>query len=92
MLRGMHVDPAHQRAGVGRRLLANLIAGLAGAECFCIPFTHLTTFYGRVGFVVVSTAEAPAFLGEWVKQYRREGHDVLIVHRATDVRHRDRPG
>lgn len=85
MLRGMHVDPAHQCARVGTRLLANLITGLAGAECFCIPFSHLTTFYERVGFAVVSPAEAPAFLGEWVEQYRREGHDVLIMHRAKDV-------
>lgn len=89
MLRGMQVDPAHQRAGVGMQLLARFMAELAGDECFCIPFSHLTTFYGRVGFAVVSAGEAPAFLGERLEEFRREGHDVLIMRRATDGRDLD---
>lgn len=49
MLRGMHVDPAYQRRGVGDRLLSALVADLVDVECFCIPFAHLTSLYGRAG-------------------------------------------
>lgn len=81
MLRGMHVDPAYQRRGVGDRLLSALVADLIDVECFCIPFAHLTLFYGRAGFVVVPEAAAPAFLRQWLHRYRAEGHDVLIMRR-----------
>lgn len=83
MLRGMHVDPAYQRRGVGDRLLSALVADLVDVECFCIPFAHLTSFYGRAGFVVVPEATAPAFLGQWLHRYRAEGHDVLIMRRPA---------
>jgi GNAT superfamily N-acetyltransferase len=81
----MHVDPAHQRHGVGARLLAVFVASLGERECFCIPFTHLTSFYGRGGFTVVDEGAAPPFLVERVRQYRREGHDVLIMCRPGRV-------
>jgi GNAT superfamily N-acetyltransferase len=92
MLRGMHVDPTHQRLGVGTRLLEAFVAGLSGVECLCIPFIHLTTFYGRAGFTVVNEAAAPAFLGERVERYQREGHDVLIMRRAQHGQDRDHTG
>jgi GNAT superfamily N-acetyltransferase len=90
MLRGMQVDPAHQRQGVGSRLLDVFAEDLAGAECLCVPYAHLTTFYGRVGFVVVDEGAAPAFLVERVQRYRQEGKDVLIMRRRPPSH--DRPG
>jgi GNAT superfamily N-acetyltransferase len=84
MLRGMQVDPMHQRIGVGTQLLTALVAGLAD-ECFCIPFSHLTTFYGRAGFAVVPAARGPAFLSERVERYRNEGHKVLLMRRPADM-------
>ena len=82
MLRGMHVDPAYQRRGVGDRLLGALVADLDG-DCFCIPFAHLTAFYARAGFAVIREDVVPAFLVQWLQRYREEGHDVLIMHRPA---------
>ena len=81
MLRGMQVDPAHQRRGVGSRLLDAFIADLSAAECYCIPYAHLTAFYNRGGFEVVPEAHAPAFLVQRLARYRGEGLDVLIMRR-----------
>ena len=82
MLRGMYVDPAHHREGIGSALLARFAHDLDGAECYCIPFMHLTRFYGSVGFVVVPDDDAPGFLAARTRGYRLEGHDVLIMRRA----------
>jgi hypothetical protein len=73
----------HQRRGVGMQLLGAFVAGLSGMECFCIPFVHLTSFYGRGGFAVVNDAAAPIFLRERAERYRLEGHEVLIMRRAA---------
>ncbi|HYR11848.1 MAG TPA: GNAT family N-acetyltransferase, partial [Longimicrobium sp.] len=50
MLRGMQVAPEWRGRGVGRRLLNALVADLGDEECFCVPYTHLTGFYGAAGF------------------------------------------
>jgi predicted N-acetyltransferase YhbS len=81
LLRGMYVDPARHHQGIGSALLRRFVADLGGEECYCIPFAHLTAFYGREGFAVVEETEAPAPLAERTKQYRVEGHDVLIMRR-----------
>lgn len=92
MLRGMHVDPAYQGRGVGDRLLSALVADLVDVECFCIPFAHLTSFYGRAAFAVIQENVAPAFLVQWLHRYQADGHDVLIMRRPPSVRHLDRAG
>jgi len=81
MLRGMYVDPLSQRQRVGTYLLNAFVTGLADAECFCIPFTHLIAFYAGAGFRVVADEAAPSFLGKRVAQYRKDGRDVLIMRR-----------
>jgi GNAT superfamily N-acetyltransferase len=84
MLRGMQVDPDHHRQGVGSLLLQALVADVRTRECFCIPFAHLTTFYGRGGFRVVAEEGAPRFLAERLSHYRHVGHNVLLMRRPAD--------
>jgi GNAT superfamily N-acetyltransferase len=81
LLRGMRVDPAYQRQGVGSRLLDAFVADLSHAECYCIPYRHLTSFYQRGGFAVIDESEAPAFLVQRIQRYREQGLDVLIMRR-----------
>ena len=81
MLRGMQVERSHQRRGVGSRLLDAFVTDLSEAECYCIPFSHLTSFYQRGGFAVIEESQAPRFLAERLRRYRERGRDVLIMRR-----------
>lgn len=83
MLRGMQVAPEWQRRGIGSRMLGALVADLGGAECYCVPYTHLTGFYGAAGFTTVADADAPAFLRERVVRYRADGLSVLLMRRPA---------
>jgi len=83
MLRGMYVGPSARRTRVGTSLLVAFVRDLGEEECYCIPFAHLTAFYGKAGFTVVPEAIAPASLAARLQRYRLEGHDVLLMHRAT---------
>jgi N-acetylglutamate synthase-like GNAT family acetyltransferase len=92
MLRGMQIDPAHQRQGVGTQLLRALVADVAGRECFCVPFAHLPTFYRQGGFEVYPETAAPHFLVERLARYRRAGHDVIVMRRPALHRARTMQG
>jgi GNAT superfamily N-acetyltransferase len=88
MLRGMHIDPAYQRRGIGTRLLQRFVADLPALDCYCIPYSHLTFFYGQAGFKVSAGDASPQFLIDRSNQYRLEGLDVLIMCRVADRRRR----
>jgi len=83
MLRGMYVSPFARRTRVGEALLAAFVRDLGEEDCYCIPFAHLTAFYGQAGFAVMSEAIAPAPLAARLRQYLLEGHDVLLMHRTA---------
>jgi N-acetylglutamate synthase-like GNAT family acetyltransferase len=83
MLRGMHVNPALHRRGIGTALLCAFDADLAGAECTCTPYAHLDRFYGQIGFRPMDESAAPAFLTERLARYRAEGRQMLLMRRAA---------
>lgn len=83
MLRGMQVSPEWRRRGIGMRMLRAFVADLGGGECWCIPYTHLTGFYGTEGFTTVPDADAPAFLRARLAEYRARGLSVLIMRRPA---------
>lgn len=83
MLRGMFVHPEHRRHGVGAQLLARFVDDLPAVDCYCLPFAHLVSFYGRCGFAVVPEVNTPDFLVERVTRYRGEGHDILLMRRVA---------
>lgn len=79
VLRGMYVDEDHQGQGIGFTLLGSLSAMIGSSECWCIPFTHLTSFYSRIGFEVCEGEEIPQFLSERWERYRANGQKVVIM-------------
>jgi predicted N-acetyltransferase YhbS len=81
MLRGMRVQPAYQRTGVGSRMLTLAAKHIGARECFGIPYAHLLPFYARIGFAEIAPADAPAFLVERAESYRAEGLTVAIIRR-----------
>ncbi|HEY4219124.1 MAG TPA: GNAT family N-acetyltransferase [Gemmatimonadaceae bacterium] len=85
MLRGMYIHPEHRRRGIGTQLLTAFVADLGDADCYCIPFTHLVSFYGQSGFRVFPESAAPAFLRERLAVYRAEGRDMLVMRRPRSA-------
>lgn len=83
MLRGMQVAPEWRRRGIGSRMLQALVADLRGAECFCVPYTHLVDFYAAGGFATLPPAEAPAFLQARLAEYLGRGLSVLLMRRPA---------
>jgi len=80
MLRGMQVDPAHHRRGIGRKLLLQFQMLLDPYEpCFCVPFRHLIKFYGIIGFKEIQVNEAPPHLAARLARYRNDGLDMIIM-------------
>ena len=83
MLRGMQVAPEWRRRGIGTRLLRAFVADLGDGECWCIPYLHLTDFYGMEGFETVPGPNPPAFLQARLAEYRARGLSVLIMRRPA---------
>lgn len=83
MLRGMRVQPAYQRTGVGTLMLELASRHIGARDCFGIPYTHLLPFYAKFGFAEIAPADAPAFLVERSESYRAEGLNVIIIRRPT---------
>lgn len=83
VLRGMQIQLAWQRHGVGKALLAACVPMLDEADAYCLPYTHLIAFYGLVGFKPAATDELPDFLRERQDDYRSRGQDVLAMVRRV---------
>jgi len=84
VLRKVHVSPEHHCQGIGRALVAAAIREAAGEECWCVPWSHLTSFYESAGFTVARVDLAPRHLRRRVEDYRRQSLDVtLMVRRPT---------
>ena len=81
MLRGMYVAPDTQRQGVGSALLRRFVELLGEHDCYCLPYTHLTGFYGADGFQPLAPEDAPVFLATRLTEYRKDGGDTLLMKR-----------
>jgi GNAT superfamily N-acetyltransferase len=79
VLRGMQVETAHQRAGVGNRILNELVSRVGRHECYCVPYRYLTKFYGLAGFREIPLEQAPSDLRDRVASYISSGVDVIVM-------------
>ena len=79
VLRGMQIKPVWQRKGIGSLMLKFLADNADLNGCYCLPFKHLKTFYGLIGFEEISSAYAPAFLAERLEKYLSLGHKEMII-------------
>src|SRR6516225_6404025 len=78
VLRGMRILQEYQRQGIGTKLLRVVADHLGTEPCFCVPYSHLTGFYGQIGFAELPVNRAPGHLLERVTEYRARGLDVLL--------------
>lgn len=82
VLRGMMIAEAHQRQGIGARLLRFVEPSMAGDDVYCLPHDWLLGFYGRAGFVKIDPAAAPQHLQRRLREARPEHPDLIIMARA----------
>jgi len=89
VLRGMEVAAGSQRTGIGTALLHRVVLEIGIRECYCIPFSHLTNFYGQAGFQELYAEQAPNFLKQRLKRYVGESHRCTIMCRPGAVQIND---
>jgi GNAT superfamily N-acetyltransferase len=82
VLRGMQIRRAAQRQGIGAQMLAACRPYLDQRVSYCLPYSHLVSFYGAAGFVVVDGAGLPDFLSRRLASYLRDGKDVIAMRRV----------
>ena len=83
VLRGMQVLPAYQRQGIGSKLLLACVPYLNLGTSYCLPYAHLTAFYGAVGFVTVGVSELPKFLQDRQSGYASSGLGTIAMSRMA---------
>jgi len=84
ILRTMRVSESYRGQGIGKRMLGAFEVLVSARDCYCLPFAHLTGFYGRIGFKPIPVEQAPPHLQERYKKYRDEGADILVMKRPPN--------
>ena len=79
VLRGMQIATPRQREGIGKRMLSKLSEKIGTQECFCVPYTHLISFYGTIGFKEINPAIAPMFLQDRLANYLKKDPNMVIM-------------
>lgn len=75
VLRTMQIHPEVQRQGIGSVILEKFDQVLKDrniVQIFCMPYDHLESFYGQIGFRKISVGEAPEFLQERLADFFRK--------------------
>jgi len=80
VLRTMRVSGPHQRRGIGTRILKAL-EPLIDRTCYCLPYAHLTGFYGQIGFVEIAPNDAPPHLRDRLAEYQTRDGAFTIMKR-----------
>lgn len=84
LLRSMIVHAPLRSNRIGTKLLecfADYVDRNSLGPIFCIPYDHLEKFYGLVGFRVIHEADAPLFLQERIRTYRKNSSDKFMFMR-----------
>jgi GNAT superfamily N-acetyltransferase len=79
VLRGMQIKPAWQKKGIGSSMLKFLVDNVDMNGCYCLPYGHLKSFYGSIGFEEIAPQDAPVFLVERFEKYLSSGQDIIIM-------------
>jgi N-acetylglutamate synthase-like GNAT family acetyltransferase len=84
MLRTMRIAQRFQRQGYGHCLLRYFESYLErnGIKAtYCLPYAHLESFYGSIGFKTVKEDLAPVFLQERLAGYRAKSGAFICMGR-----------
>ncbi len=83
LLRSMCVAIELRHKGIGTTLLASLQETFVKIDCYCFPFSHLESFYGRANFHLCLPAHAPHDIAQKFNRYIENGKNIcLMKHHA----------
>jgi predicted N-acetyltransferase YhbS len=88
-LQELDVHPAHQRKGLGRRLIRNVISWAQAHESSCVTLTTFeyvpwnAPFYSRLGFRKLAEHELSCELLERLQAERRQGLRQRVAMQLT---------
>lgn len=87
-LRTMQIHPQAQRQGLGLIILKafeNLVEVRRIHEIFCMPYTHLESFYATIGFQQIELPSAPAFLQKRQQDFQLKNptSSTILMKRVT---------
>jgi hypothetical protein len=57
----------------------------------CLPFDHLTTFYGQIGFRSIPKASVPRHLWERLEENLSKGEKMLVMLRPACLSRHENP-
>lgn len=83
VLRGMHVLPSFQRQGVGSKLLTATVPLLNRGPSYCLPYSHLVSFYSAASFENTSPDRMPNFLRDRLAVYLARDQDIIAMSRSA---------
>jgi GNAT superfamily N-acetyltransferase len=81
MLRGRYLQKKLQSKGFGTLLIKHIEPVLNEATSYCLPFAHLSEFYGQIGFEKIPCESLPDFLITRFKKYQEMGHKIIAMKR-----------
>ncbi|WP_281558387.1 GNAT family N-acetyltransferase [Thalassomonas sp. RHCl1] len=85
ILRGMYLDKAFQGNGLGTAFIKHIEPILNETVSYCMPFSHLADFYGKIGFKIVSPESYPPFLADRYKGYENQGYQIIAMCRESAI-------
>jgi len=83
VLRGMRVAEPWRRRGLGTQMLRVVDTWVDGRDCYCVPYSHLPSFYGQIGFKEITRESAPPFLAARLNDYQQRGLKVILMARLN---------
>jgi citrate lyase synthetase len=82
-LTGVQVDKALTGNGIATRLIVELLK-CQQDRCFTFPYTHLSQWYERLGFVKVASIDLPKPLQMRFERYKGQGRDIVCMVKGND--------
>jgi N-acetylglutamate synthase-like GNAT family acetyltransferase len=83
VLRTMRIAESFRSRGLGTRMLRTFEPLVTGRDCYCLPYDHLTAFYGQIGFRTLLEELAPPHLRARLRQNLANGERMLVMQRAS---------
>lgn len=86
VLRTMQVRDDLQGKGFGRHILnrfKQLLSELDIQQVYCIPYAHLESFYGLIGFKKIDDSIAPAFLKARAENFHQRNPEKRVILMST---------